>query len=194
METGTNKTYPFPMPRALAGGMCLHFLLQHTSRSPPSSHIVFFHFVNVCVCPRYGGSSCRQSISGLDTLFPLQPTFTPRPVPTRSWHLISRVLIFVPCSIYILEGKLTKCVFVFGCGDPHPFLACLLLPSFNVEYFVKNRETSDVHEVLLVGGMTRMPKVQAKVEAFFGKPPSRGVNPDEVVAMGAAIQVPRCVM
>ncbi|CAM9252387.1 unnamed protein product [Ascophyllum nodosum] len=49
-------------------------------------------------------------------------------------------------------------------------------------------ETSDVHEVLLVGGMTRMPKVQAKVEAFFGKPPSRGVNPDEVVAMGAAIQ------
>eukprot|EP00752_Nemacystus_decipiens_P012072 g10703.t1 len=49
-------------------------------------------------------------------------------------------------------------------------------------------ETDDVHEVLLVGGMTRMPKVQAKVEAFFGKPPSRGVNPDEVVAMGAAIQ------
>lgn len=50
-------------------------------------------------------------------------------------------------------------------------------------------------EVLLVGGMTRMPKVQAKVEAFFGKPPSRGVNPDEVVAMGAAIQVhaPRAV-
>lgn len=52
-----------------------------------------------------------------------------------------------------------------------------------------HRETDDVHEVLLVGGMTRMPKVQAKVEAFFGKPPSRGVNPDEVVAMGAAIQV-----
>ncbi|CAM9752697.1 unnamed protein product, partial [Choristocarpus tenellus] len=49
-------------------------------------------------------------------------------------------------------------------------------------------ETKDVDEVLLVGGMTRMPKVQAKVEAFFGKPPSRGVNPDEVVAMGAAIQ------
>lgn len=46
-----------------------------------------------------------------------------------------------------------------------------------------------MHEVLLVGGMTRMPKVQSKVEAFFGKPPSRGVNPDEVVAMGAAIQV-----
>ena len=46
----------------------------------------------------------------------------------------------------------------------------------------------DIHEVLLVGGMTRMPKVQETVEKFFGKKPSRGVNPDEVVAMGAAIQ------
>jgi molecular chaperone DnaK len=45
-----------------------------------------------------------------------------------------------------------------------------------------------VHEVILVGGMTRMPKVQETVEQFFGKKPSRGVNPDEVVAMGAAIQ------
>jgi molecular chaperone DnaK len=42
--------------------------------------------------------------------------------------------------------------------------------------------------VLLVGGMTRMPKVQQTVEEFFGRKPSRGVNPDEVVAMGAAIQ------
>jgi molecular chaperone DnaK len=47
---------------------------------------------------------------------------------------------------------------------------------------------SDIHEVILVGGMTRMPKVQETVEQFFGKKPSRGVNPDEVVAMGAAIQ------
>jgi molecular chaperone DnaK len=47
---------------------------------------------------------------------------------------------------------------------------------------------SDLHEVILVGGMTRMPKVQETVEEFFGKKPSRGVNPDEVVAMGAAIQ------
>jgi molecular chaperone DnaK len=47
---------------------------------------------------------------------------------------------------------------------------------------------SEIHEVILVGGMTRMPKVQDTVEAFFGKKPSRGVNPDEVVAMGAAIQ------
>jgi len=47
---------------------------------------------------------------------------------------------------------------------------------------------SDLAEVILVGGMTRMPKVQETVEKFFGKKPSRGVNPDEVVAMGAAIQ------
>merc|ERR1711997_1030933 len=43
-------------------------------------------------------------------------------------------------------------------------------------------------EILLVGGMTRMPKVQETVEKFFGKAPSKGVNPDEVVASGAAIQ------
>jgi molecular chaperone DnaK len=47
---------------------------------------------------------------------------------------------------------------------------------------------SEIHEVILVGGMTRMPKVQDTVQEFFGKKPSRGVNPDEVVAMGAAIQ------
>jgi len=46
----------------------------------------------------------------------------------------------------------------------------------------------EIHDVILVGGMTRMPKVQETVEKFFGKKPSRGVNPDEVVAMGAAIQ------
>merc|ERR1712125_116544 len=47
---------------------------------------------------------------------------------------------------------------------------------------------SELHDVILVGGMTRMPKVQDTVEQFFSKKPSRGVNPDEVVAMGAAIQ------
>ncbi len=47
---------------------------------------------------------------------------------------------------------------------------------------------SDIDEVILVGGMTRMPKVQAKVKEIFGKEPHRGVNPDEVVAVGAAIQ------
>ena len=47
---------------------------------------------------------------------------------------------------------------------------------------------SDVDEVILVGGMTRMPIVQKKVQDIFGKVPNRGVNPDEVVAIGAAIQ------
>jgi len=47
---------------------------------------------------------------------------------------------------------------------------------------------SEISEVLLVGGQTRMPKVQAIVEEMFGKSPSKGVNPDEVVASGAAIQ------
>ncbi|MDD2967289.1 MAG: molecular chaperone DnaK [Desulfovibrionaceae bacterium] len=46
----------------------------------------------------------------------------------------------------------------------------------------------DIDEVVLVGGMTRMPLVQQKVQEFFGKEPNRSVNPDEVVAMGAAIQ------
>ncbi|MDA8635201.1 molecular chaperone DnaK [Rhodobacteraceae bacterium] len=48
--------------------------------------------------------------------------------------------------------------------------------------------TSDIDEVVLVGGMTRMPKVNEEVSKFFGKEPHKGVNPDEVVAMGAAIQ------
>lgn len=47
---------------------------------------------------------------------------------------------------------------------------------------------SDIAEVVLVGGMTRMPAVQAKVKEIFGKEPHRGINPDEVVALGAAIQ------
>ena len=46
----------------------------------------------------------------------------------------------------------------------------------------------EVNEVILVGGMTRMPKVQARVQEFFGREPHKGVNPDEVVALGAAIQ------
>jgi len=49
-------------------------------------------------------------------------------------------------------------------------------------------EASKVDEVVLVGGQTRMPKIQAEVEKFFGKKPHKGVNPDEVVAIGAAIQ------
>jgi molecular chaperone DnaK len=49
-------------------------------------------------------------------------------------------------------------------------------------------EAKDIDEVVLVGGMTRMPKVQEVVEKFFGKEPHKGVNPDEVVAIGAAVQ------
>ena len=49
-------------------------------------------------------------------------------------------------------------------------------------------KASEIEEVILVGGMTRMPKIMETVKQFFGKEPHRGVNPDEVVAMGAAIQ------
>jgi molecular chaperone DnaK len=49
-------------------------------------------------------------------------------------------------------------------------------------------KTSEIEEVVMVGGMTRMPLVQKKVEEFFGKKPHLGVNPDEVVAVGAAVQ------
>lgn len=48
--------------------------------------------------------------------------------------------------------------------------------------------TSDIDEVILVGGSTRIPRIQEEVEKFFGRKPSKGVNPDEVVAIGAAIQ------
>ena len=49
-------------------------------------------------------------------------------------------------------------------------------------------KASDIDEVILVGGMTRMPKIQEIVKSFFGREPHKGVNPDEVVAIGAAIQ------
>ena len=51
-----------------------------------------------------------------------------------------------------------------------------------------NLSAKDIDEVILVGGMTRMPRVQQKVKEIFGKEPNRGVNPDEVVAVGASIQ------
>ncbi|MBU3915387.1 molecular chaperone DnaK [bacterium] len=49
-------------------------------------------------------------------------------------------------------------------------------------------QANDIHDVILVGGMTRMPKIEQIVEKFFNKAPHKGVNPDEVVALGAAIQ------
>ena len=51
-----------------------------------------------------------------------------------------------------------------------------------------NLQASDINEVVLVGGQTRMPKVQERVQKLFGREPHKGVNPDEVVAIGAAIQ------
>ena len=51
-----------------------------------------------------------------------------------------------------------------------------------------NLNAGDINEIVMVGGMTRMPAVQDRVRAFFGKEPHKGVNPDEVVAVGAAIQ------
>ena len=51
-----------------------------------------------------------------------------------------------------------------------------------------NKKIEDIDQVLLVGGSTRMPLVSSEVEKFFGKKPSQGVNPDEVVALGAAVQ------
>ena len=52
-----------------------------------------------------------------------------------------------------------------------------------------NIETKGINEVILVGGMTRMPKVIESVKGLFGREPSKSVNPDEAVAIGAAIQV-----
>ena len=49
-------------------------------------------------------------------------------------------------------------------------------------------DISEIDEVILVGGTTRIPKIQEEVQSFFKKKPSKGVNPDEVVAVGAAIQ------
>jgi molecular chaperone DnaK len=50
------------------------------------------------------------------------------------------------------------------------------------------KKVEDIHEVVLVGGSTRIPMVQARVKEFFGREPNRSVNPDEVVALGAAVQ------
>jgi molecular chaperone DnaK (HSP70) len=49
-------------------------------------------------------------------------------------------------------------------------------------------QAKDIEEIVLVGGSTRIPKVQEMVKGFFGKEPNKSVNPDEVVALGAAVQ------
>ena len=63
-----------------------------------------------------------------------------------------------------------------------------LLPPMQIALKDAGLKTSDIDEVILVGGMTRVPRIQQKVKEFFGKEPHKGVNPDEVVGVGAAIQ------
>lgn len=83
-----------------------------------------------------------------------------------------------------LDIKLTRAKLEQICDD----LIKRCLPPMQNALKDAGLSTKDIHEVILVGGMTRMPKVIETVEKFFGKPAHRGVNPDEVVAVGAAIQ------
>ena len=69
----------------------------------------------------------------------------------------------------------------------HDLIQACLVPCQNAMRDAK-LSTSDIDEVILVGGSSRIPAVQALVKNYFGKEPSKGVNPDEVVALGAAIQ------
>lgn len=83
-----------------------------------------------------------------------------------------------------LNVKITRAKLEALCGD---LIKRLVQPCLTA---IKDAgmKASDIGEVLLVGGMTRMPAVQAKVKEIFGKEPSKAVNPDEAVAVGAAIQ------
>lgn len=83
-----------------------------------------------------------------------------------------------------LNTNLTRAKFEALCSDLIEKLAPPCEEALKDSGFSK----SDIDEVILVGGMTRMPKVQERVKEIFGKEPSKGVNPDEVVAVGAAIQ------
>ncbi len=83
-----------------------------------------------------------------------------------------------------LNVNITRATFESLCGD---LFERTLGP---VEQAIKDSKLTpqDIDEVILVGGSTRIPKIQELVKSFFGKEPSKGVNPDEVVAIGAAIQ------
>ena len=83
-----------------------------------------------------------------------------------------------------LNLKMSRSKLESLCGD---LLANLVGPC-NTALKDAGLSASEIDDVILVGGMTRMPAVQAKVQEIFGKTPSKGVNPDEVVAIGAAIQ------
>jgi molecular chaperone DnaK len=83
-----------------------------------------------------------------------------------------------------LNIKLTRAKLESICGE----LLEKLVEPCRIAMKDAGLSASDIDEVLLVGGMTRMPAVQNKVKEIFGKAPNKGVNPDEVVAVGAAIQ------
>ena len=83
-----------------------------------------------------------------------------------------------------LNIKLSRAKLESICGD----LISRLVEPCQTALKDAGLSASEIHEVILVGGMIRMPAVQEKVKEIFGKTPSRGVNPDEVVAIGAAIQ------
>ncbi|OEU72757.1 MAG: molecular chaperone DnaK, partial [Desulfuromonadales bacterium C00003093] len=83
-----------------------------------------------------------------------------------------------------LNIKLSRAKLESICGD----LISRLVEPCQTALKDAGLSASEIHEVILVGGMIRMPAVQEKVKEIFGKTPNRGVNPDEVVAIGAAIQ------
>ena len=83
-----------------------------------------------------------------------------------------------------LDTKLTKAKFEQLCAD----LVQRTLRPCEDALRDAGKSKADIDEIILVGGSTRIPRIQAAVEEFFGKKPSKGVNPDEVVAIGAAIQ------
>jgi molecular chaperone DnaK len=83
-----------------------------------------------------------------------------------------------------LQRVLTRATFEKLCGD----LVDRTVEICKQTLAEANLGTKEVEEVVLVGGMTRMPKIQSAVGEFFGREPCKGVHPDEVVAMGAAIQ------
>ncbi|CAF3495584.1 unnamed protein product [Rotaria sp. Silwood1] len=83
----------------------------------------------------------------------------------------------------------TKKSQVKHCGpDPTDSNSVMPLTKFEKLMHAADVKLTDINEVILVGGMTRMPKVQQTVQELFGKAPNKSVNPDEAVAMGAAIQ------
>jgi len=83
-----------------------------------------------------------------------------------------------------LQAKLSRAKFEQMIGD----LVARTIEPCRLALKDAKKQPGDINEVILVGGSTRMPMVQTKVKEFFGREPHKGVNPDEVVALGAAVQ------